>query len=156
MRIVSLLPSATAQQVAMRVFDAIGRPELRDDARFATSVARVEHAVELDELIADWMSRHTRADALDVFERHDAALAPIYDVAEFMDDPHVAARGSIATVQDADIGPLRMQAVHPRLSRTPGRIAFAGRPMGACNEEVYGELGLTADDLAALRADGVI
>jgi crotonobetainyl-CoA:carnitine CoA-transferase CaiB-like acyl-CoA transferase len=148
--------SATAQSVAMRVLDAIGRPELKRDERFSTPVARVAHAEELDEIIAGWMSAHTRDEALAIFERHDAALAPIYDVSEFVDDPHVRARGSVATVEDPVLGPIRMQAVHPRLSATPGGIAHAGLPMGAANAEVYGELGLGPEELAALRDEGVI
>ena len=147
--------SATAQRVAMRLFDAIGRPELKDDPRFATNNERLIHADVLDAIIAEWMSRHTRDEALDAFETHDAALAPIYDVSEFMSDPHVEARGSIATVDDPEWGPMRMQAVHPRFGATPGRIATAGpNQMGAHNAEVYAELGLT--DLDRLREAGVI
>jgi formyl-CoA transferase len=140
----------------MRLFDAIGRPELKDDPRFATNRDRLEHADELDAIIAEWMSRHTRGEALAAFEEHDAALAPIYDVSEFMDDPHVRARGSIAEVADPDWGPVRMQAVHPVMSATPGRIGSTGvSEPGANNTEVYTELGL-ADELDALREQGVI
>ncbi len=149
--------SASAQRVAMRVFDAIGRPELKEDPRFQTMVGRLEHARELDDLIAEWMSRYPRDVAVSTFEVHDAALAPLYAVSEFMDDPHVKARGSIATVDDPDWGPVRMQGVHPRMSETPGRIAHPGpSALGAHNAEVYGELGLDAGDIDALRADGVV
>jgi formyl-CoA transferase len=139
------------------VFDAIERPDLRDDPRFATHADRVTHVVELDIAIQEWMSRRTRDEALEVFERHDAALAPIYDVSEFFEDAHVRARGSIATVDDPDWGPVRMQAVHPLMSETPGRITQPGpSSLGSHNAEVYGELGLGDDDLESLRADGVI
>ncbi len=149
--------SATAQAVAMRVFDAIGRPELKDDARFATHASRVAHVEELDEIIAAWMADHPREEAIGIFERHDAALAPVYTIAEFVDDPHVRARGSIVTVEDTDLGPLRMQGVHPRLSETPGRVAHAGpTELGAHNDEVYGELGLTTGELSELRDEGVV
>jgi crotonobetainyl-CoA:carnitine CoA-transferase CaiB-like acyl-CoA transferase len=149
--------SASAQRVSMRVFDAIGLPGLKDDPRFTTMADRLAHAQELDAIIAEWMSRHTRPEALAAFEDHDAALAPLYDVSEFMDDPHVRERGSIATVVDPDWGPVRMQAVHPRMSATPGRIdrPGAGR-LGADNDDVYGELGLTADELVRLKEMGAI
>jgi formyl-CoA transferase len=141
----------------MRVFDAIGRPELKDDPRFATMVDRLAHAKELDSIIAEWMARHTRAQALAAFEDHDAALAPLYDVSEFMDDEHVRARGSIATVDDPDWGPVRMQAVHPRMSETPGRIERTGAgKLGADNAEVYGALGISDDELARLKETGAI
>jgi crotonobetainyl-CoA:carnitine CoA-transferase CaiB-like acyl-CoA transferase len=149
--------SATAQSVAMRVFDCIGRPELKDDPRFATHHDRTENARELDELIAEWMGRHTCAEALEVFERHDAALAPIYNVSEFMDDPHVRSRGSIETLEDPDWGSVRMQGIVPRMSHTPGRIATTGPSgLGAHNHEVYSDLGIGADELDALRERGVI
>jgi crotonobetainyl-CoA:carnitine CoA-transferase CaiB-like acyl-CoA transferase len=148
--------SATAQRVAMRLFDAIGRPELKDDPRFATNRDRLEHADELDALIAEWMSVHDRNEAIEIFEHYDAALAPIYDVSEFMDDPHVRHRGSIETVVDRDWGPIRMQGVHPRLSDTPGEIAWTGpSEMGSHDAEVYAELGLS-DRLDELRRRGVI
>jgi crotonobetainyl-CoA:carnitine CoA-transferase CaiB-like acyl-CoA transferase len=150
--------SSSAERLAPRVFDAIERPEMKDDARFATHTTRVENVDALDDAIAEWMSRHTRDEALSVFEKHDAALAPVYDMSEFMDaDPHVAARGSIATVDDPDWGPIRMQAVHPRLSDTPGRIDHPGpTARGPDNADVYGELGLSEGELSVLRADGII
>ncbi len=140
--------SASAQSVAMRVFDAIGRPDLKDDPRFTTMVSRISHADDLDDLIGTWMSNHDRDDALEIFERHDAALAPIYDVSEFMDDRHVRERGSIATVEDDEWGPVRMQGVHPRFSQTPGEIKWTGpSARGAHNDEVYTELGFDPDEL---------
>jgi formyl-CoA transferase len=141
----------------MRMFDAIGRPELKDDPRFATHTSRAENVEPLDQLIAEWMSQHTRDEALAAFEEHDAALAPIYDMSEFFDDPQVAARGSLQTVDDPDWGPITMQGVHPRMSRTPGRIAQPGpSAIGPDNADVYGEIGVGFDDLGALRDDGVI
>jgi formyl-CoA transferase len=102
------------------------------------------------------MAARTRDEAIAAFEEHDAALAPVYDVAEFMDDPHVKARGSIATVDDPDWGPVRMQGVHPRMSTTPGEIVSTGpNTLGVHNTEVYGELGL-ADELQDLEGRGVI
>ena len=148
--------SGSAEAVAFRIFDVIGRPELREDPRFATHASRVQHMDDLDELIGGWLSDHTRDEALDAFEAHDAALAPLYDVSEFSDDPHVVARGTLATVDDPDLGPIRMQGVHPRMSDTPGRITHAGAGLGEHNTEVYGELGLSADDLVRLREDGVV
>ena len=149
--------SASAQRVAMRVFDAIGRPELKDDPRFQTMTGRLEHARELDELIEQWMSRHPRDEAVSIFEEHDAALAPLYTVSEFMDDPHVQARGSIATVEDPDWGPVRMQGIHPRMSQTPGRITHPGpSALGAANTDVFAELGIDDEELAKLKEQGVV
>jgi crotonobetainyl-CoA:carnitine CoA-transferase CaiB-like acyl-CoA transferase len=149
--------SASARSVAMRVFDAIERPELKNDPRFATFELRVENVEALDHAIAEWMSLHTRDEALAAFEAHHAALASIYDMSEFFDDPHVKARGSIATVDDPDWGPIRMQAVHPRMSDTPGRIANSGpSAIGSHNAEVYAELGITSEEVERLREEGIV
>jgi crotonobetainyl-CoA:carnitine CoA-transferase CaiB-like acyl-CoA transferase len=78
-------------------------------------------------------------------------------VADIFADPHVAARGDIETVVDPTIGPVRMQGVYPRFSRTPGAIRAGAPKLGAHNEDVYGDLlGLSGDEIAALRRDGVI
>ena len=148
--------SGTAQSVAERTFRAIERPELIDDPRFATNGARLSNVGALDGIIGDWIGAHTLDEVMDAFEREDAAAAPIYDARQIFEDPQYAARGTIATVPDAELGEVRMQDVTPRFSRTPGHIRHAGLPLGAANEEVYGALGIEAAELEALRADGVI
>jgi crotonobetainyl-CoA:carnitine CoA-transferase CaiB-like acyl-CoA transferase len=148
--------SGTAQTVAERLFRAIERPELIDDPRFKTNNDRLEHIDELDDVIGDWIGSHTLDDVMEAFEREDAAAAPIYDASQIVADPQYAARETIVTVDDEELGPIRMQNVTPRFERTPGRIRHAGLPMGAANEEVYGKLGMTAEALAELKADGVI
>ncbi|MGH2785308.1 MAG: CaiB/BaiF CoA transferase family protein [Actinomycetota bacterium] len=148
--------SGTAQTVAERIFRAIGRPELASDPRFATNNDRLEHIEELDAVIGDWIGGHTLDEVIEAFEREDAAAAPIYDASQIFGDPQYEARGSIATVEDDELGTIRMQNVTPRFDRTPGRIRHAGLPLGAANDEVYGALGITPEELEALRADGVI
>jgi crotonobetainyl-CoA:carnitine CoA-transferase CaiB-like acyl-CoA transferase len=80
----------------------------------------------------------------------------VYDVRDILADPQYAALGAIATVQDPDLGPLRMVSTPFRLSRTPATIRWAGPRLGAHNEIVYGRLGLTEDELGKLRDQGVI
>jgi crotonobetainyl-CoA:carnitine CoA-transferase CaiB-like acyl-CoA transferase len=148
--------SGTAQTVAERLFRAIERPELIDDPRFATNNDRLDHIDELDEVIGGWIGSHTLDEVMEAFEREDAAAAPIYDASQIVADPQYAARESIVTVDDEELGPIRMQNVTPRFARTPGRIRHAGLPLGTANEEVYGKLGITAEELEQLKADGVI
>ncbi|MEX2556538.1 MAG: CoA transferase [Actinomycetota bacterium] len=148
--------SGTAQTVAERLFRAIGRPELIDDPRFATNNDRLDHIDELDEVIGRWIGAHSLDEVMEAFEREDAAASPIYDASQIVADPQYVARETIVTVDDDELGPIRMQNVTPRFERTPGRIRHAGLPMGAANEEVYGRLGITAEKLAELKADGVI
>lgn len=149
--------SGTSPASAHRILRAIGRPELVDDPRFATNADRLQHAEELDALIAEWAAQRTRAEALAAMAAEDAAAAPVYRMGDLMQDEHIMARGSIVRVQDPDLGHVAMPAITPRLSGTPGQIRWTGRPKGSANADVFGRLcGLGAADLARLADDGVI
>ncbi|MFE2279287.1 CaiB/BaiF CoA transferase family protein [Streptomyces sp. NPDC059454] len=148
--------STSAQSIAERVMVLVGRPDLIDEPWFATGADRARHADLLDEAVGGWIARHTRTDVLAAFEKAEAAVAPVQDVRDVMADPQYQALDTITTVDDPELGPLRMQNVLFRLSGTPGAIRWAGRPHGADTEEVLTELGLTPDDLAELRAEGAL
>ena len=97
------------------------------------------------------------AEVTEQFEEAEAAVAPIYDIRDVFKDPQYQALDSITTVQDPDLGPLKMQNVMFRLSDTPGAIRSSGRAKGADNESVYRELlGLDRASLNELAAKGVI
>ncbi|MFI6206631.1 CaiB/BaiF CoA transferase family protein [Streptomyces sp. NPDC051041] len=148
--------SASAQSVAERVMRLVGRPELIGEPWFATGAGRARHADVLDEAVGRWIARHTRDDVLAAFEKAQAAVAPVQDVRDVMRDPQYQALGTITTVDDPELGPLRMQNVLFRLSATPGAVRWAGRPHGADTEEVLTELGLAPAELAALREEGAL
>ncbi|WP_328722251.1 CoA transferase [Streptomyces sp. NBC_00247] len=148
--------STSAQSIAERVMRLVGRPELIDEPWFATGATRAEHADELDGAVGSWIARHTRDDALAEFEKAEAAIAPIYDVRDVMEDPQYRALDSVTEVDDPELGPLRMQNVLFRLSETPGSIRWAGRPHGADTEEILHELGLSGERIEALRSEGAL
>ncbi|MFI8087602.1 CaiB/BaiF CoA transferase family protein [Streptomyces sp. NPDC086080] len=148
--------STSAQSIAERVMVLVGRPDLIDEPWFATGEDRARHADILDEAVGGWIARHTRTDVLAAFEKAEAAVAPVQDVRDVMTDPQYQALDTITTVDDPELGPLRMQNVLFRLSATPGAIRWAGRPHGADTEAVLTELGLTTDDLARLRTEGAL
>jgi len=140
-----------------RLCRALGREDLLRDPRFATMATRAAHGDEINGIVAAWCRERTAAEIQDVLERHEVPFGVAYSVRDIFADPHIAARGDIATVEDPVIGPVRMQGVYPRFSRTPGAIRSGAPPLGAHNDEVYGGLlGLSAEDRAALRRDGVI
>ncbi|WP_328401785.1 CoA transferase [Streptomyces sp. NBC_00390] len=151
-----LAVSTSAQSIAERVMHLVGRPELIDEPWFGTGTGRAEHADVLDEAVGGWIARQTRTDALAAFEKAEAAIAPVYDIRDVMDDPQFQALDTITEVPDPELGPLRMQNVLFRLSDTPGAIRWAGRPHGADTEEVLAELGLTPADITALRIQGAL
>ncbi|MER7928208.1 CoA transferase [Streptomyces sp. NPDC096057] len=148
--------STSAQSIAERVMRLVGRPELVDEPWFATGADRARHADVLDAAVGDWIARRTRAEVLAAFEKAEAAVAPIQDVRDVMADPQYQALDTITTVDDPELGPLRMQNVLFRLSATPGAIRWTGRPHGADTDPVLTELGLTEAELTALRQAGAL
>jgi crotonobetainyl-CoA:carnitine CoA-transferase CaiB-like acyl-CoA transferase len=146
--------STSANSIAERVLTLVGHPEVTGEEWFSTGSGRVQHADLLDGYVADWIAQRPRAEVLEEFTRAQAAIAPVYDVADLLDDPQVIERESIVTVEDPDLGPVRMQNVLFRMSDTPGSIRFTGRPLGADTDAVLGEeLGL---DVSGLRERGVV
>ncbi|MEU5700436.1 CaiB/BaiF CoA transferase family protein [Streptomyces aurantiacus] len=148
--------STSAQSVAERVMRLVGRPDLITEPWFATGADRAGHADVLDEAVGTWIARHTRTDVIDAFEKAEAAVAPVQDVRDVMADPQYAALDTITTVDDPELGPLRMQNVLFRLTDTPGAIRWAGRPHGADTDAVLTELGLTDEEITKLRTEGAL
>jgi crotonobetainyl-CoA:carnitine CoA-transferase CaiB-like acyl-CoA transferase len=149
--------SGASPNIAARVYRAIGRPELAENPDYMDPVLRQKRALEIDELVADWVGRHTLEESMAVFEAASVAAAPIYDARQLRADEHLVARGTFVPVDDPDLGPMTVQAPVAVLSETPGRIAHLGRHLGADNAEVFGDLlDVDPDRLAALRAAGVI
>ncbi|MFF4485755.1 CaiB/BaiF CoA transferase family protein [Streptomyces sp. NPDC001544] len=148
--------STSAQSVAERVMRLVGRPELVDEPWFATGADRAAHADVLDEAVGGWIAGRTRTEVLAAFEKAEAAIAEIQDVRGVLTDPQYQALDTVTTVDDPELGPLRMQNVLFRLSATPGAIRWAGRPHGADTDAVLTELGLSARELRALREEGAL
>ncbi|WSC91839.1 CoA transferase [Streptomyces sp. NBC_01754] len=149
--------STSAQSIAERVLRLVGRPEVVDEPWFASGSGRAEHSDLLDGYVGSWIAERPLAEVVEAFEEVQAAVAPILDIRGVLDNPQYQALETITTVQDEDLGPLRMQNVLFRLSRTPGSIRHAGRAHGADNDAVLGEhLGLSPDELVRLRKESVI
>ncbi len=136
-----------------RLARLLGREELASDERFATLAARVAHADEINGIVADWCRARDAAEIERLCLAADVPFARTYTVADICADPQVAARGDLVTVDDPVIGPVRMQGVYPRMSRTPGSIRSGAPRLGEHNDEVYrGLLGLDDAHLERLRA----
>jgi crotonobetainyl-CoA:carnitine CoA-transferase CaiB-like acyl-CoA transferase/enterochelin esterase-like enzyme len=148
--------STSAQSIAERVMRLVGRPDVVTHDWFATGSGRAAHADELDGAVGAWIGARTRDEVLAAFEAAQAAVGPVYDVRDVFADPQFAALGTITTLDDPELGPLRMQNVPFRLSLTPGAIRFAGRPHGADTDAVLSSLGLSAVEIGSLRARGVV
>jgi formyl-CoA transferase len=149
--------AASSQPLAMRVFDAIGRPELKTDPKFEDNESRVEHKAELNKIIRDWISERTREEVLDTFDEKDATIAPVYNIEDIMNDEHYQDRNAIVDVQDDDLGEAPIQNVFPKFSETPGEIQHLGPDLGEHNEEVFcGFLGYEEADLEEINQGDLV
>ncbi|MEY2407024.1 MAG: hypothetical protein QOG39_1940 [Acidimicrobiaceae bacterium] len=124
--------STSAESVAARVMGLIGAGH---DSRFTTFAGRIEHRAELDGLVAAWIGARPAAEVLSEFERVHAAIAPVLDMAGIARDPHYLARGTVV-----DVDGVPMQGLIARLSATPGAIRWAGRGLGADDDELRAEM----------------
>jgi formyl-CoA transferase len=151
--------AANQDTVFRRLCGAMGQPELATDDRFVNHVARGRNQDELDKIIADWAAQRQPADIISTLSQAGVISGPINTVAEVVTDPQLQSRGMIADHWDERIGRnVKGPGVIPVLSETPGTIRKAGsaRP-GQHNDEVYRDLlGRSAEELDALRAEGVL
>ena len=141
-----------------RLAEAMGRPELGDDPRYATHLARGTNQLELDELINTW-TRTLTVDALDALMTQCSIPAGrVYRAPEMIADPHFQAREAIIDVETERYGTLKMQNAFPKLSVTPSSVRHpAPSKVGQHNEDVFGELlGMSAHDIEALQAAGIM
>jgi crotonobetainyl-CoA:carnitine CoA-transferase CaiB-like acyl-CoA transferase len=148
--------AASTQSIFDRLCTALDLRHLLDDPRFATNPARVQNYRDLDDIVGAAIGRLTLAELRESFARHEVGFSPIYDIADVFADPQFAARDAIVSVPDGELGAVRMQGVVPRFSETPGQVRHAGPAIGQHNDEVYGGLGLSAAQIAALKARKVI
>ncbi|MXW98917.1 MAG: CoA transferase [Acidimicrobiaceae bacterium] len=151
------LISANQDTVWRRMAEAMGRPELGTDPRFATHIARGDHQQELDEMIAGWTATLDADELRRILDEYAVPNGQIYRAPEMLADEHFEAREAIAWVDSADFGAIPMQNIVPKLSGTPGSINWSGPALGEHNDEVLGGiLGLDADAVERLRADGIV
>jgi crotonobetainyl-CoA:carnitine CoA-transferase CaiB-like acyl-CoA transferase len=149
--------SASATSIAERVMRLVGRPDIAEQPWFGSARERVRHGDQLDDIVAHWIRVRDLDEVMAAFTEAGAAIAPIYDIEQLVNDPQIEALDAITAVKDEDLGTVRMQNVLFRLSESPGAIRFAGRRLGQDNDLVYGErLGLDPARIAELRAEGVI
>ncbi len=124
--------STSAESVARRVLDLVG---IGDDERFHSFAGRVEHRDEIDQAVSQWIAQRTLAEVLERFEQAHAAAGAVLTMADLASDPHMLARNAVV-----DVDGTPMQGLIARLSATPGRLRWAGRPLGADTDAVLAEL----------------
>ena len=133
-----------------------GRPDLADDPALATNSGRVPRTAELDQAIGEWTGRHDMADVLKALEAAEIPAGRVYDPEDIVNDMHYRARNMIEQWNLPDGKPMRIPAVTPKLTATPGGTRWLGPKLGEHTAGVLNALGYTKEQQGKLRAQGVI
>jgi crotonobetainyl-CoA:carnitine CoA-transferase CaiB-like acyl-CoA transferase len=148
--------SGSTPKMAERILQAYGMGHLLQDPRFASNQARVQHAEQLDHEVASAIEARTLEENLGIIEQHELTAVAVQTVADIEQDPHWQVRQLLLDVPNGS-GAVRMHNVVPRLSDTPGAIAWPGGALGQDNHDIYStELGLSCEEMDGLRDAGVI
>jgi len=150
--------AANQDNVFRRLCEAMGQPELADDPRFATHLARGENQEAIEGIVAEWAAQHDAQDIDRILNDVGVVCGPINTIAEIFEDTQFRERDMLVEHVDPEFGPYIGPGIVPKFSETPGEVRWSGTwQEGSHNEEIYcGLLGLTASELDGLRHDGVV
>jgi crotonobetainyl-CoA:carnitine CoA-transferase CaiB-like acyl-CoA transferase len=149
--------AGSTQTTFERMARALGLDDMLSDPKFASNEQRITNCEELDERIQERIAHMSYAEAMQALVSSEAPAGPVNDVENFLDDPHFQARENVVSVDDDELGPIRMQNVVPKLTGTPGKVKWAGGKIGQFNKEIYaGLLKMSASEIGDLRQQGII
>lgn len=150
--------AANQDTVFSRLSDAIGLPDLKSNPRYATHVARGTNQTELDDIIQDWAKDKPIAEIENVMIKNSVPVGKVYRAKEMLDDPHFLAREALIDLPSEAFGSVKMQNVFPKMSKTQGKVRWAGpEELGSHTEEVLAEiLDLTPVQIDKLRNSGIV
>lgn len=139
-----------------RLMTAANRADMADNPDMATNAGRVIHQQAIDQAISAWCAGLDSAEVIEILDRERVPVGPIYNIEDMMNDSHYRARGMFEEVT-INGEPLKIPAIMPRLTSTPGSTAWPGPTLGRHNEEVLGELlGLSDAERDTLKQQGII
>lgn len=152
----NIVIAGNGDAIFKRLMLAIGRFDLAGDAQLARNDGRVARTAEIDDAIGAWCATRDIDSALAVLKAADVPAGKIYSVRDMMSDPQFLAREMFEQHHFADGTPVKLPAITPKLSATPGRTNWIGPALGQHNDEVLGALGYDAAAIDGLRRDGVL
>jgi formyl-CoA transferase len=139
-----------------RILKVIGREDLKGDARYDTQDARSERAAEVDELIVAWTREHSKEEAMKIFGEAGVPAGAVFDTVELMNDQSLENRGIMQVIEHPTTGKVKMPAWPVRFDGAPPKVQSSPL-LGQHNAEVLGGwLGIGADEVAALKQEGII
>lgn len=137
------------------IANAWGRPDLKE--KYAKTVDRLKDDDFIMQTTADWVASYDYKDLKEICINEGVPIDLIYSIEDIFNDEHYAYRQDIVEVPDEVFGTMKMPAIHPVLSETPGEIEWGGPAMGAHNDEIYkGLLGLSDEKIAELKEKKII
>jgi len=149
--------ACTNDRIFARLATLMGQEGLRTDPRFSRERERVAHRVTIDGIVGTWTGSQDMAPLMEALEAAEIPSSPIYSIADIFQDPQFMARGTIETVPHPVLGDVKMPVIVPRLSETPGEIAWPGRELGADTDALLASaLGYTPARIGELRARGIV
>ncbi len=149
--------TAGSQPVFKRLAQAMDKPELLNDPRFATPVARSKNEDEMDALVGEWTRSLPLVTLEQMLSAADVPASRIFNMQDIFEDPHYRARNMLVEPKDQELGPVTMANVVPRLSRTPGAVRWSGHDVGQDTFDILTvELGLSPEQIKNLADAHII
>lgn len=152
----NIVVAGNGDAIFKRLMRAIGRDDMADDLELANNAGRVLRVTEIDGAIQSWCQQQPIDVALEVLKAADVPVSKIYSVRDMLQDPQFLARKMFEQHAFKDGSPIKMPAVTPKMSETPGSTRWLGPELGEHNQTVLASLGYLPDQIAQFRADGVI
>ena len=152
----NIVIAGNGDAIFKRLMRAIGRDDMADDPELANNAGRVARVAEIDGAIQSWCDRQQIDVALEILKSADVPVSKIYSVRDMLQDPQFLARQMIEQHAFRDGSPIKMPAVTPKMSETPGSTRWLGPELGEHNQTVLESLGYSSEQIAQFRADGVI
>jgi formyl-CoA transferase len=151
-----VLIAGNGDSIFRRLMQAIGREDLGNDPQLGNNAGRVQRVAELDAAIGVWTATRTVAEALDILGRAKVPAGKVYTAKDIVEDPHYRARDMILSQTTRDGYEVEVPGVVPKLLGTPGSVRSSAPRLGDDTNQVLHDMGLTEQDIDALRAKGVV
>ncbi len=150
-----LVIGGNGDSIFMRLMKAVGRADMAENPDYASNSNRVVHQEYIDGVLATWCAQRPMTSAMQTLEDNRVPCGPVYSVADMMEDPHFKQRGLFEQVE-INGEPLRIPAILPKLSNTPGATEWPGAAVGSHSDEILSGLGLDETQIAALKERGIV